>query len=403
MKHTKILFSLSLVFTLISTSCLEQKNHNNSKMKINEDVKTSIIRIEKERVIQLADSFFVFKPETVTKWQSPRSAGGKNDYYSEGTYWWPNPINPDGPYIRKDGVNNPDNFDYHLKAIGNFSWIVGTQTSAYLLTGEKKYAQKAVEHLRAWFLNPDTKMNPHLLYAQAIKGVNTGRGIGIIDAISLIEVSKSVEILEQSPYLSKSETEGIKDWFRSFISWLNTHKYGVDEMNAKNNHGTWWHAQVAAYAKLVDDVDMLEKCTYRYKQIILPNQMATNGSFPLEIERTKPFAYSLFNLDGMATLTWLIDCWDFKLEDGRGMEKGVGFLKPFLLDINSWTYPKDVSYWDEQPGRRPFMFFAALINEDSNWIEIWKNADSDFPSEESKRNIPLKNPVLWIGLNKQVK
>lgn len=367
------------------------------------EVHPIIIQAEQKRVLKLADQFLKEKPVTVTASQCARSAGGKHDYYSEATYWWPNPENPTGPYIRKDGLNNPDNFDNHLKAIGRFSWIVGTETSAYLLTGEKKYTQHAVKHLKAWFIDTTTLMNPHLLYAQAINGVNTGRGIGIIDAVSLIEVVKSVEILQQSPYLSSSDAATIKQWFATFLNWLNTHPYGIDEMNARNNHGTWWHAQVAAYATFTGDKSSLEKCQRFYTKELLTNQMSLDGSFPLETARTKPFAYSLFNLDGTATLAWIINSWDFTLVDGRGMSKALDFIKPFVLDKTSWKFPKDVLYWDEQPGRRSFMFLAAMHSNNSQWLEIWKNSSADFPSEESKRNMPLKNPLLWMGLKSPVK
>jgi hypothetical protein len=131
-------------------------------------IKAKIIKVEKARVIQLADSFLTEMPVTVTAYSCPRSAGGIHDYYSEATYWWPNPADPNGPYIRKDGLNNPANFDFHRQAISQFSWVVGTLTSAYLLTGKTIYAETAVKHLKAWFVNTETIMNPNFLYAQAI-------------------------------------------------------------------------------------------------------------------------------------------------------------------------------------------------------------------------------------------
>ena len=407
-------YQLSLAFIVLSFFCLNTNVFSAKQVKLKNtqfaenSIKSDIIKTERERVIRMADSFLNEKPETVTASSCPRSAGGIHDYYSEATYWWPDPANPAGPYIRKDGINNPENFDNHLKAIGRFSWIVGTETSAYLLTGKAEYAKAAVNHLKAWFIDSTTIMHPHLLYAQAIKGVNTGRGIGIIDAVSLIEVTKSIVILEKSPYLSKEDTRVIKEWFRTFMTWLNTHPYGQDEMNAKNNHGTWWHAQVAAYARLIGDEAVLEKCRNHYKEILLPKQMAKDGSYPLEIERTKPYSYSLFNLDGMATLVWLIsnkefDGWNYTLPDGRGMNKGVGFIKPFVMDKTKWPYQKDISRWDEQPGRRPFMLFAAMIQNQPEWFSIWKVIDAKFPSDESRRNMPLKNPLLWIGLTVPLK
>ena len=403
-KLSSLLLCLVCFFPFLFSSTI--KKDLDPQISINK-IKNGIIQTEKERVIRLANRFLLEKPVTVTAFTCPRSAGGIHDYYSEATYWWPDPTNPTGPYIRKDGINNPANFDYHRQAISQFSWIVGTLTSAYLLTGKAIYAETAVKHLNSWFVDSATVMNPNMLYTQAIKGVNTGRGIGIIDAIPFIEVTKSIQILEISPFLTKKNNLKIHDWFKTFMNWLNTHKYGRDEMNAKNNHGTWWHAQVAAYARLVNDKTILEKCRKHYSDILLPSQMGKDGSFPLEIERTKPYSYSLFNLDGMSTLAWLLtdedfNGWNFTLPDGRGIQKGIDYIKPYIIDKYKWPFPKDISHWDEQPGRRPFMFFAALMQQQAEWISIWQKCNADFPSDESKRNMPLKNPVLWLGLTKPV-
>jgi hypothetical protein len=404
----KITRKYGLIVLLSMVSLLAySKNPINTKSP-DKQIITQIISAEKEREIRLADKFLNDQPVTVTAHSCTRSVGGIHDYYSEGTYWWPNPADPNGPYIRKDGVNNPDNFDFHRQAISQFSWTVGALTSAYLLTGKADYAKAAVTQLKAWFVNPETLMNPNFLYAQAIKGINTGRGIGIIDGIPFIEVTKSVLVLENSPYLSKDDGQKIHEWFKTFMNWLNTHPYGNDEMNAKNNHGTWWHAQVAAYARFVDDKAILEKCKDHYINILLPTQMANDGSLPLELERTKPYSYSLFCLDGFATLTWLLtdetfNGWKYTLPDGRGMQMGVDFIKPYVTDKTKWPYKKDILFWDEQPGRRPFMFFAAIIQQQPEWISIWQKCSADFPSDESLRNMPVKNPVLWLGLTKPIK
>ena len=409
MKSTKILtFTLFSIFCFSAISFSENKAKKTELLSLSNQIKENIVQTEKSRIIRLADSFLLEKPVTVTSFTCPRSAGGIHDYYSEATYWWPDPANPTGPYIRKDGLNNPANFDFHRQAISQFSWVVGSLTSAYLLTGKAIYAETAVKHLKAWFVNPETIMNPNFLYAQAIKGVNTGRGIGIIDAIPFIEITKSIQVLEKSPYLNREDNQTIHEWFKSFMTWLNTHQYGIDEMNAKNNHGTWWHAQVAAYARLVGDKTILEKCRKHYVEILLPTQMAQDGSLPLEIERTKPYSYSLFCLDGFATLAWLLtdndfNGWNFTLPDGRGMQKGVDYIKPYVIDKDKWPFKKDISHWEEQPGRRPFMYFAARIQQQPEWISIWQKRSDDFPSDESKRNMPLKNPVLWLGLTKPIK
>lgn len=261
--------------------------------------------LEKE-TIQRADAALHEKPVTVTATRATRSAGGIHDFYSEGDYWWPNPEAPDGPYIRRDGETNPENFTAHRQAMIRMSQLVGDLTSAWILTGKQVYSDAAMQHIRAWFINPDTQMNPNLLYAQAIKGVATGRGIGIIDTIHLIEVVQSLRLMEAKGIIDKEELGTIKQWFSDYLTWMSTHRYGIKEMEAKNNHGTCWVMQVAAFALFTDNREMIRFCTERYKTVLLPNQMAADGSFPLELERTKPYGYSLFNLDAMATICQLL-------------------------------------------------------------------------------------------------
>jgi hypothetical protein len=140
-----------------------------------------VARFDRARVIAAADRYLNEKPVTITASGSPRSAGGRHDFFSEGDYWWPDPKDPNGPYIQRDGMSNPDNFVEHRRALMRFSVQVPALTAAWMITRKKAYADKAAEHLRAWFINADTRMNPNLQYAQAIHGITTGRGIGIID------------------------------------------------------------------------------------------------------------------------------------------------------------------------------------------------------------------------------
>ena len=396
-----LIISSTLGFALTVENGKEVNNRQTST----DSIVKQIIEVERERVIERAEKFMDESPRTVTAFSCPRSKGGKHDFFSEGPYWWPDPANPEGPYIRKDGLRNPDRFQNHDADLRNLSWIVGTQTSAFLLTGDKKYAKSAMLHLNAWFVDTATRMNPNMLFAQAIQGICTGRGIGIIDAVPLIDVAQSVMILEKSDHVSKRDIEQIKEWFNQFITWLTTHQYGIDEMNEKNNHGTWCHAQLATYARLVGNEQVLQLCLDRYKEVLLPHQMAADGSFPLELERTKPYSYSLFNLDATAFLAWILsdksfDVWNFSLNDGRGLKKGLEFIYPYLIDKNTWPYGKDVSNWEEQPNARQFMLFAALAGDNFKWFELWKSLGEKNNNDESRLSQALKNPLLWIDLKK---
>ncbi len=355
----------------------------------------------KDKVLQLAEANLAEKPVTVTAASTDRSSGSIHDFYSEGDYWWPNPEDPDGPYIRRDGETNPDNFVAHRHAMVRFSQIVGNLTSAYLLTGQKKYAEAVVPHVKAWFIDPETMMNPNLLYAQAIKGVTPGRGIGIIDTIHLIEVSQSLIRLHEAGVLPQDVYEGSRKWFADYLDWLTTHKNGVDEMNAKNNHGTCWALQAASFAQYAGRQDIVDLCKDRYKNIFLPTQMATDGSFPQELARTKPYGYSLFNLDAMAGLCQILstkedDLWDYTTPDGKNMRKAIEFILPYIKDKSAWPYAHDVMYWDEWPVAHPTLIFAWARYKDDSYYEAWLPFDHFPTNEEVVRNLPLRNPVIWL-------
>lgn len=341
------------------------------------------------------------QPVTVTAQFSSRSAGGRHDFYSEGDYWWPNPVSADSPYIQKDGMTNPDNFIAHRQAMVRLSRIVGALGSAWLLTKEDKYVQHALLHCKAWFVDTATKMNPNLLYAQAIKGRATGRGIGVIDAIHFMEVTQGLSAMQQSKAMDKAVLNGTKQWFAQFLEWLTTHKYGKDEMNAGNNHGTCWVMQVAAFAKFTGNKELLQFCSDRYKNVLLPNQMAADGSFPRELRRTKPYGYSIFNLDAMATICQVLssavdNLWQYRTADGKSIQKGIEFLYPFIADKTRWSYAQDVMYWNEWPVAQPFLVFGAAAYNNSQWFYTWKKLEHAPKTEEVIRNLPVRNPLIWM-------
>jgi len=390
MKSSFIKLSISVYFILLLFSCSIKKSE------------VLYISYEEQKfIIETATSYIDSLPVTVSDAFCERSAGGKHDFYSEGDYWWPDPENPDGPYIRKDGQTNPDNFVAHRHAMIRLSRIVGMQTSAYLLTGNTKFARAVQEHVEAWFVNTETRMNPSLLYVQAIKGRVTGRGIGIIDAIHLVEVARSLEILEANSALPGESVRAIKKWFSDLVTWLTTHPYGIAEMNWKNNHATCWTMQVGAFARLIENEEVLELCRNRFKTVLLPNQMGEDGSFPLELERTKPYGYSLFNLDAFMSCAEILsdennNLYDFSTPDGKSMKLGAEYLFPFVKDKSSWALEPDVMYWEEWPVRHPFLLFAGKAYNKNNYIDLWKKLEGYPETGEVLRNLPLRNPLLWL-------
>lgn len=363
------------------------------------DLARDIASFDRPRVLAAAQKYLKEEPITITASRSPRSAGGPHDFFSEGDYWWPDPENPNGPYIQRDGMTNPDNFTHHRRYLMCMSVQVTALVAAWKLTGDRGYASHAAKHLNSWFVDKRTRMNPSLLYAQAIHGRVTGRGIGIIDTIHLVEVARAIEVLEAGRALP--ESKAIKQWFRDYLQWLTTHQYGIDEREAKNNHGTCWVMQVAQFAKLTGNEELLAYSRNRFKTVLVPNQMATDGSFPQEMRRTKPYSYALFNLEAMTTVCHILstaedNLWAFALDDGRGMRRAMEFMLPFIVDKQRWSLDPDVMYHNEWPMRQASLLFAGLALNRSEYIEIWKKLRPDSNVGEVVRNFFIRQPVLWL-------
>jgi len=356
-----------------------------------------IATIERTRVLSAADRYLTTEPITITASSSPRSAGGKHDFFSEGDYWWPDPNNPDGPYIQRDGMSNPGNFVAHRRAMIRLSLIVPALAAAYKITRQRKFADRAGVHLRAWFVDEDTRMNPNLQYAQAIKGRFSGRGTGIIDTLHLVEVARAAGQID----MPAAQLAAVRKWFAEYIGWMTTSKNGIEERDAKNNHGTCWATQMAAFSQLTGNREQMQYCADRYKTVFMPNQEAADGSFPEELRRTKPYGYSLFNLDAMAILVQIVstpeeNLWKWQLADGRGMARAMAFMYPYMLDKRKWPKPPDVMYFDQWPVRQPSLLFAGLALEKPEYLDLWRKLDPDPTVEEVLRNWPVRQPVLWV-------
>jgi hypothetical protein len=365
------------------------------------DSKFDVAAFDRSRVLRNAQKYLADKPVTVTAAQGKRSAGGIHDFFSEGDYWWPDPKNPDGPYVQRDGMTNPDNFVEHRKFLMKLSVQMPALAAAWKLTKERRYADHAAAHLRAWFVDESTRMNANLQYAQAIHGRSTGRGTGVIDTIHLVEVAHAAPLVAEAGALSKSEMTAVKKWFADYATWMTTSKNGIEERDAKNNHGTCWLMQVAAFARLSDNKELVSWSADRYKKVIVPGQIEPDGSLPLEMKRTKPYGYCLFNLEALATLCQIIsetgdNLWNFSTPDGRGVGKAVEYMAPFIKDKKTWKLPPDVMYYEYWPMRQESLLFAGLAYNRADYLDVWKKLPADSDVDEVIRNYFIRQPVLWV-------
>jgi hypothetical protein len=355
---------------------------------------------DRTRILTAANRYLSEQPVTVTSSHSERSKGGLHDYFSEGDYWWPDEKNPNGAYIRRDGFTNPANFDDHRKAMVRLSLMVPALAAAWELTGDKKYAGHAAQHLRAWFVDPATKMNPNLEYAQAIFNLNKGRGTGIIDTLHLVEPVRAAKVLADGGALQ--DAPAIKSWFAEYLGWMRNSKNGQEERDSKNNHGSCWVMQAAEFARFTVNTEVTTWCRERFKSTLLPDQVAADGSLPLELARTKPYSYCLFDLDVLGTICQTLssptdNLWTFTTPDGRGMRKVVAFMYPFIKDKTSWPYKHDVEHWDDFPNRQPTLLFAGAAYRQNDYIALWRTLNPDPPVPEVIRNFPVRQPLLWMA------
>lgn len=364
--------------------------------------KLNVAKIDRSRILGAADRYLKEQPKTIASVRATRSEGGPHDYFSEGDYWWPDPKNPTGPYIRRDGFSNPANFNDHRELLIRLSLQMPALTAAWVVTHDRRYAGKAADHLRAWFVNPDTRMSPNLQFAQAIHGVTPGRGIGIIDTLHLVEVARAAAWIQHSGELKPAEMDAVRQWFADYLRWMTTSKNGLEEKAAKNNHGTCWIAQAAEFARFTHDEANLEECRNLFRTKLVPDQIAPDGRLPLELARTKPYSYSLFDMDALSLVCQIAsrpgdNLWAFATPDGRGIRKTIDFMVPYIRDKSKWPFQHDVEYFDDLPVRQPSLLFAGVAYNDDAYLQLWKTLNPDPTVPEIIRNFPIRQPVLWVS------
>ncbi|MEZ4905272.1 MAG: alginate lyase family protein [Spirosomataceae bacterium] len=288
------------------------------------------------------------------KTQTPPS-GDKHDYLSLAPYWWPDPSKSDGlPWIRKDGQINPltrgNNVDEPIKDIVFDNTKV--LAMAYYFSGDKKYANRAVEILQTFFLNPATKMNPNLNFAQGVPGVNTGRCFGIIEFAGLQQIITTIEMLRAEQGMDDATYNGMVNWLSEFVNWLQTSKLGLEEKATTNNHGTWYDATTVAillFLKRDTEAKALLETSTKSR---IEKQITEEGKQPEELARTKSLSYSIMNLNAFTNLAYFgkvlgVDIWHYKTNKSGGIQQAYEFLKPYTGGNKVWEYQQISKIEDE--------------------------------------------------------
>jgi len=362
-----------------------------------QDVKRSVAAGDKryeaaiERIENGAKKTLKEGPFTVTSKEQAPPSGDKRDYMSQAPYFWADPKSANGlPYIRRDGERNPEIKKYpDHDILDKLENSVETLSLAYYLKGDEAYATKAVQLLRAFFLDPATKMNPNLEYAQAIPGINSGRGIGLIETRGLTRVVDAIGLLDGSKALTDADRQGLKDWFGKFLTWMEDSKNGRDESASKNNHGSSYDVQTASYALFVGKKDLARQIVETAKTKRIALQIESDGRQLLELARTKAWSYSIMNLDELTQLATIgdsvgVDLWNFQTSDGRSIRRALEYLYPFSVG-GKWKYQQLGEFQPQE--LFPLMRRAAVKYHDDKF----KAMLSKIPSADAsgKENLVL--------------
>ena len=312
-----------------------------------------------------ADRMLTAKPASVMDKRSIPVSGDRHDYVSLARYWWPNPANPKGAYVRRDGDTNPDieSNRFDRSALSRMAREADTLALAYYYSGDPQYAEGAARVIRTWFLDPATRMNPNMNFAQAVPGVSNGRPEGVLDGATFIGVIDSAGLIGPSGALSPDEIKALERWFSSYLDWMLKSPNGKAEGKASNNHGLWYDAQIARFALFARRPEIARRIAAAFPKARLARQVDASGALPAELTRTRSFHYSLYALDAAYTLADSAACLGVDLyraqEKGRSLRKATDHLAAYRGRTADW--PHKEQGWPET------MLDALLVRADAAW------------------------------------
>lgn len=320
-----------------------------------------------DQLTSKADKALSSGPFSVINKNGLPPSGNKHDYMTLAPYFWPNPETKNGlPYIRKDGEVNPETRNNYTDFVEKerFFEAVDVLGRAYFYSGDKKYADKVIQLLQAWFIEAETKMNPHLNYGQGIPGKIEGRPFGIIELGGIRNVLSTLEMLKHESALDAHTEEGVNNWLSTYLDWLQHSELGKMEATRTNNHGTTYDLQVGNIMLYLGQTDQIRHHLENITKKRIDTQIEPDGRQPHELARTKGFSYSVTNLTAFTKLASLgknvgVDLWNYIPTDGGGIKKAYGFLIPYISKEKVWEYQQISSLEDQKQRFVQLLEFAG--------------------------------------------
>lgn len=350
-----------------------------------EQIKTGYVKQDKayqraaKKILDESNKLLKQKPVSVIDKSTTLPGGDKHDFLSMAPYFWPDPTKQDGlPYIQRDGERNPEIYaitdkDYLSKTL-NASQLLAI---SWFITGDSKYSAKAAENIRVWFLDRETRMNPNFKHAQFVRGLNDGRGTGLISSHDLYKALDAILILRGSKEWTRTDDQNIRAWFEEYFTWLTTDKNAIDESIRENNHGTWYDVQAASIALFLGKEEYVRNLLETAKEKRIASQIEKDGTLPNELRRTRSWHYSCMNLAAFMHLALLgervhVDLWNYEARQGGSIRKAVNFLLPFVSDTTKWGH-KQITPFQSESESVWFLYMAEKIYDKKIYVSGWLN------------------------------
>ena len=346
--------------------------------------------IDHDRILRAANRFVAERPQTITSSPAP-DGGDPHLYYAQ----------EDADEVGHREAGTKPDFTAHRDLLDRFTLQMPALTAAYLLTREKEpklastFAELAKQHLRAWFVDPSTRMDP------SIPSRTPAEYKALIQAVGLAEVAVAVPFLSSSEGFSAENLAAVRVWFSSYLSWLTNSRAAGLARDSRDRHASSWLLQASSCAQLAGTEAQLAELRHFYKATAVRAQIVADGNFPHELQTANPYRNSLFNLDMFAAAVDLLSTrfeslWEFQLQDGPGMRVAMARHIPFIRDRGAWPYRADATHFADLPGRRPSLLFAARAYQRPEYATLWTSLRPDPASPEIMHSFPIREPLLWV-------
>lgn len=341
------------ILILLLAFCIHVNAENNGPILWNMDKLQSIVTDKSQSafissVISSADRYSRTQPLTVVN-KTKCISGNPHNFESLSIYFWPDPANPNGPYIVRDGYFNPEYKDYDLPKLIEFTNRIKTLALAYFFSNNPKYAARCLEELRVWFINENTYMTPTFEYAQVAPGHWNGKGaaVGLVDAYYFVDIIESLRLLQQRGMVSDADNLSFKTWFNSFLDWSVNSDNGRTISAMPDNVSTAYDVLIYSIASYVDKKAIQKEVIKRFNTNHITDKIDSKGRQIEELKRPTAMTYSIINLNHLLDFYIMLKNTGKKIskKNLKIISKAANYLEGFVDNKDKFEY-KELNDWN---------------------------------------------------------